>query len=1075
MKAVKNAGYKRILPILLLALVMLVLVPVQAQAATSGKCGENLTYTYDDGTLTISGTGPMADYSDDDPPWIEEEVYWLDINEGVTSIGEFAFSGMESLETVDMADTVTKIGFGAFRGCSNLQQIYLSENLEIIENMAFSKCAKLIWIEIPETLESLGAAAFMGCSSLESVNVPGSVGTIPINCFNGCTSLESMEIEEGITLIDEVAFAECTVLESVYIPKSVTTLGYCAFADCSALKEIHFSGFNCSIDDKAFEGVTAEAWYLVDPQTGDHVSLKNYGGTLTWINYCGQGHAFSPDYRNGEICLYCGYEKPSKISAPTLTISADTTTGKPKLSWKKIDGAQQYRIYRSTKKTSGFEYLKSTKTTYTYTDTTAETGVKYYYKVKAYASNSANNSDWSNVVECTAGIACGKNLTYTYENGILTIAGTGPMADYSAGDLRPWGYYPTKVIIKEGVTSVGDYAFAGSEELVEVILPDSLNSIGENAFRACESLKEIEITGSVSKIPNSCFYGCDGLEKVVIPKGVTVIDEFAFANCYSLEDVNIPEGVTSIGAWAFCRTDLSYVTLPESLITLGEGAFYECKNLDMVIFSQFNNQDLSYFLSNLTTIGSNAFYNCTDLESFSVTSKVNSIGEGAFGNCTGLERITFETSKCTIGKNAFEGVTANATYTVNPKTGEHVALQNYGGTINWVDACAMGHYFHDLYQDGKVCMYCDYEKPTNLPAPTLTISANTTTGKPKLRWNAVEGAVKYRIYRSTSRTGGYTYLKSTQTTTSYTDTTAEAGTNYYYKVKACHTDSAADSDWSNIVNRVCDLEKPLVTIAGNSENGKPVVYWGTVTGAAKYRVYRSESKSSGYELVYTGVTARSYTDKTADAGIHYYYKVKAIHTNSSADSAYSEVVGRTCDLAKPLVTISVSSTSGKPVVKWETVEGAAKYRVYRSESKSSGYEVVYTGVTARSYTDKTAEAGTKYYYRVKAVHSNFSADSAYSATVSYTCDLARPDVNISLRSGKPRLTWEQISGAEKYYIYRAMSKTGEYTKIKTTKTATSFTDTGAEAGTTYYYKVRAIHSNSAANSAYSAIDYIKAK
>ena len=113
--------------------------------------------------------------------------------------------------------------------------------------------------------------------------------------------------------------------------------------------------------------------------------------------------------------------------------------------------------------------------------------------------------------------------------------------------------------------------------------------------------------------------------------------------------------------------------------------------------------------------------------------------------------------------------------------------------------------------------------------------------------------------------------------------------------------------------------------------------------------------------------------------------------------------------------------------------------------------------------------------RRKAVHSNSSADSAYSETLARTCDLARPVVTITLKSGDPRLTWEKIEGAEKYYVYRATSEGGEYQHVKTTKTASSFTDTTAEAGITYYYKVKAVHSNTSANSAYSAIDSIKAE
>jgi len=158
------------------------------------------------------------------------------------------------------------------------------------------------------------------------------------------------------------------------------------------------------------------------------------------------------------------------------------------------------------------------------------------------------------------------------------------------------------------------------------------------------------------------------------------------------------------------------------------------------------------------------------------------------------------------------------------------------------------------------------------------------------------------------------------------------------------------------------------------------------------------------------------------------------------------------------------------------VEGAAKYYVYRSTSKSSGYEKVYTGVSARSYTDNAAEAGTNYYYKVMAVHSNSAANSAYSAVVNRVCDLAKPTVTLTLTaSGNPWVKWEAVEDADGYEVWRATSKDGTYKKVKTTTSGTSFADRDVKAGTKYYYKVRAIHDTTSANSAYSSIKYITAK
>ena len=157
------------------------------------------------------------------------------------------------------------------------------------------------------------------------------------------------------------------------------------------------------------------------------------------------------------------------------------------------------------------------------------------------------------------------------------------------------------------------------------------------------------------------------------------------------------------------------------------------------------------------------------------------------------------------------------------------------------------------------------------------------------------------------------------------------------------------------------------------------------------------------------------------------------------------------------------------------MEGAAKYYVYRATSKTGEFKKVYTGITARSYKDTETKAGKVYYYYVVAVHEKSAYNSSPSVTVYTRCDLKRPVVTISnSTSGYPYLKWSAISGAEKYEIYRATSKSGTYKKIGTT-TSTKYTDKKATEGKTYYYRVKAIHANSGANSAYSATDSIKAK
>ena len=175
----------------------------------------------------------------------------------------------------------------------------------------------------------------------------------------------------------------------------------------------------------------------------------------------------------------------------------------------------------------------------------------------------------------------------------------------------------------------------------------------------------------------------------------------------------------------------------------------------------------------------------------------------------------------------------------------------------------------------------------------------------------------------------------------------------------------------------------------------------------------------------------------------------------------------------PTIEVSNVSSSGKIKLTWSPANGAAKYKVYRSTSKNGSYKLLGT-TKGTVFTNTSATAGKSYYYYIKAVDSN-GKNAKKSNTVNRVCDLTRPKVKVKLNSnGKPRLTWDKVSKATKYEVYRATSKNGKYSLLKKVE-GTAFANTSAKKGKTYYYKVRAIHSNSSANSAYSTVVSIKSK
>ncbi len=341
-------------------------------------------------------------------------------------------------------------------------------------------------------------------------------------------------------------------------------------------------------------------------------------------------------------------------------------------------------------------------------------------------------------------------------------------------------------------------------------------------------------------------------------------------------------------------------------------------------------------------------------------------------------------------------------------------------------------------------------------APVVKIGNSATSGKPMLTWNAVSGATSYKVYRATSQNGTYSLLGSV-TVTSYTNTGAKDGVTYYYKVTAVN--DSGESAYSNIVsgqNKAVTPKPaaPVVKIGNSATSGKPMLTWNAVSGATSYKVYRATSQNGTYSLLGT-VTATSYINTGAKDGVTYYYKVTAV--NDSGESAFSNIVSGqnkavTPKPAAPVVKIGHSAASGKPMLTWNAVSGAASYKVYRATAKNGAYSVINT-THALTYTNTGAALGTTYYYKVEALDASGKSMGFSDVAEGKVAPVLA--VGYSSVSGKPQLTWKAVPGATEYQVYRSTQQNSGYTKINTT-TATSYVNTGAKAGTTYYYKIVAV-------------------
>ena len=633
---------------------------------------------------------------------------------------------------------------------------------------------------------------------------------------------------------------------------------------------------------------------------------------------------------------------------------------------------------------------------------------------------------------------CGKNLTWTLDSaGLLTISGTGEM----------W-----------------DSAFSYNKDIKSVRLPDAITQIPYKAFSGCTNLKNIRLPDSVTQIDEDAFGNCDLQEQVVqeivSSDNITFIGSRAFEGNKNIYTVHIGKNVEYIQTETF-----NYMSTP---------SFHDCTNLTSITVSPENQTYTSINGLLCSKDGRSLLYVPVGISGrLDVPAGIETIGREAMHYAFSIKIVHIPKSVKKIGSDAFPIECTDVYYDGTEEQWNEISIgKNYnsdfpsGVTLHFT--CEK-----HTYQNG-VCTRCGAKDPNyKLTAPSVKTDYLISTGKPYIKWAAVAGANKYEVYRSGSKDGTYTLLGTT-TNLNYTDSKANAGYIYYYKVKAVNANSIK-SDYSATVAATCHCARPVVKPDYLISTGKPYIKWTAVSGASKYEVYRSGSKDGTYTLLGT-TTAANYTDSKANAGYTYYYKVKAISSvKNTANSALSAAVAVTCRCARPVVKPDYLISTGKPYIKWTAVSGASKYEVYRSGSKDGTYTLLGT-TTATNYTDNKANAGYTYYYKVKAVSKVSSgANSYYSVVIGATCHCARPSVKITTSNGSPKLTWNAVAGANKYYIYRSTEANGTFEYLYSTKNL-FYTNKSAVAGTTYYYKVKAVSKvKSTANSAFSTVVSIRAR
>ncbi len=323
----------------------------------------------------------------------------------------------------------------------------------------------------------------------------------------------------------------------------------------------------------------------------------------------------------------------------------------------------------------------------------AQNSASGYVKIAPYITYDGERYDVT-AIGARAFLSCRNIKTVDIPNSVILI-GESAFADCSG---------MTSITIPESVTQIDYDAFFGCDSLTEVTIPNSVTTLDDCVFFECQGLTTINIGSSVNSLSPSIVYYCSNLKEInvdadndyyssedgvvyskdkstliicpaaktemAIHASVTKIGDYAFY-FGSLRTIDIPNSVVEIGDAAFCNCrDLTMLTIPASMTTIGEGVFGGCLSLKSVdignslteinnsVFSQCSSLTNIVIPNSVKKIGEKAFYNCTSLRSIDIPNSVTMIGESAFSGCSSLKSVDISNSATMIGESAFYSCTS---------------------------------------------------------------------------------------------------------------------------------------------------------------------------------------------------------------------------------------------------------------------------------------------------------------------------------------------------------------------------------------------------------------------------------
>lgn len=219
--------------------------PAQTASVVSGVCGQDLTWSFGSGTLTIAGSGAMYDFPESTmAPWyhLREEIYRIQLPNDLTSVGSLAFYGCDEITAVTIPDSVTVIGEYAFAQCSGIQILDLGSGLTRISRSAFEGCGDIAALRLPNSLEYIGMKAFYRCGSITALVIPEKTTHIGISAFAYCEGLLTADIRAPMTEVPEYMFYGCQRLTTITLPPTLSDASDYGFWGCEQLSNVNYGG-----------------------------------------------------------------------------------------------------------------------------------------------------------------------------------------------------------------------------------------------------------------------------------------------------------------------------------------------------------------------------------------------------------------------------------------------------------------------------------------------------------------------------------------------------------------------------------------------------------------------------------------------------------------------------------------------------------------------------------------------------------------------------------------------------------------------------------------------------------------